>query len=156
MDVFLGYLVLDALVANSDRHPRNWSILRPPAGEQASDVLCPLYDNGSAFGLSLSDDQRLSHLRDRASAVAWAEKGHAQAWSDSAGQRLSLVALVHQFWQAASAPAQEYWVTGIRALTPDAVEALLDGLPDMSVASRRFAVEIVRLNQERILRACLA
>jgi hypothetical protein len=29
-DVFCGYLVLDALVANSDRHDHNWAVFLPP------------------------------------------------------------------------------------------------------------------------------
>jgi len=31
-DQFCGYLVLDALVANRDRHEENWAVLRDPAG----------------------------------------------------------------------------------------------------------------------------
>lgn len=31
-DVFAGYMVLDALIANRDRHDDNWSVLVPPPG----------------------------------------------------------------------------------------------------------------------------
>jgi hypothetical protein len=40
-DVFCGYLMLDALVANRDRHDYNWAILIPPGGSDSPLVLSP-------------------------------------------------------------------------------------------------------------------
>lgn len=33
-DVFAGFLVLDAWIANRDRHDENWAVLLPPPGER--------------------------------------------------------------------------------------------------------------------------
>lgn len=48
-DLFVGYLLLDALVANNDRHSGNWSYSESVEGTKA---LTPIYDNGSSFGVS--------------------------------------------------------------------------------------------------------
>lgn len=36
-DVFTGYLLLDAWIANTDRHPHNWGVLRTPSKSLALD-----------------------------------------------------------------------------------------------------------------------
>lgn len=47
-DVFCGYLMLDALISNQDRHHENWAImLNNETGEQ---FLCPTYDHAASLG----------------------------------------------------------------------------------------------------------
>ena len=45
--VFCGYLVLDALIANTDRHEENWAVIR---GKNAVVRLCASYDQPRASG----------------------------------------------------------------------------------------------------------
>ena len=46
-EAFSGYLVLDALAANQDRHEENWAVLRPlPGGGEVT--LAGSYDHGGA------------------------------------------------------------------------------------------------------------
>lgn len=45
LDVFTGYLILDALVANQDRHHQNWGVVRLPNG----DYLAPTFDHGASL-----------------------------------------------------------------------------------------------------------
>jgi hypothetical protein len=49
------YLVLDALIGNTDRHHENWGILRKRAGEDWTRVLAPSFDHASALGRELLD-----------------------------------------------------------------------------------------------------
>jgi hypothetical protein len=51
-DQFCGYLILDALVANRDRHEENWGVLRDPEGRV---TLAPSYDHGNSLGFNLAD-----------------------------------------------------------------------------------------------------
>ena len=45
--VFIGYLLLDALTGNQDRHHENWGLINiPPAGL----FLAPTYDHASSLG----------------------------------------------------------------------------------------------------------
>lgn len=45
-DLFVGYLLLDSLVANNDRHSGNWEIGNDSRGVK---TLAPVYDNGASF-----------------------------------------------------------------------------------------------------------
>jgi len=73
--VFCGYLVLDALIANTDRHEENWAVIR---GRNAVVRLCASYDHATSLGFNLSDERR-----DRLTAYpgklhAWLERGSAR------------------------------------------------------------------------------
>jgi hypothetical protein len=53
--VFASYLVLDALIGNTDRHHMNWGVLDDPGSPR---VLAPTFDHASSLGFLLSDEQR--------------------------------------------------------------------------------------------------
>lgn len=48
-DVFAGYLMLDAIIANRDRHEDNWAVLRAQLST-STDRLAPSYDHGGSLG----------------------------------------------------------------------------------------------------------
>ena len=60
-DCFVGYLLLDAIVANQDRHEENWAVLVPRVGNEAP-MLSPSFDHGSALGFGLWDKKRTTLL----------------------------------------------------------------------------------------------
>jgi hypothetical protein len=47
VDTFIGYLLLDALVGNTDRHHENWGVIRLPEGTVH---LAPTFDHASSLG----------------------------------------------------------------------------------------------------------
>ena len=58
LDVFAGYVLLDALIANQDRHHENWGILR-----RDHDVwLAPTFDHGSGLARGITDPEREERL----------------------------------------------------------------------------------------------
>jgi len=57
-DVFCGYLVLDALVANSDRHDHNWAVFLPPTLQDERPALAASYDHANSLGFNLRDERR--------------------------------------------------------------------------------------------------
>lgn len=61
--LFSGYLLLDALISNQDRHHENWAlILKVNTREK---ILCPSYDHAASLGFNLSDDERSERLTTR-------------------------------------------------------------------------------------------
>lgn len=50
------YLVLDALIGNTDRHHENWGILRKRTKSGWLRMLAPTFDHGSSLGRELVDD----------------------------------------------------------------------------------------------------
>ena len=75
-DVFVGYLIFDALIANKDRHDGNWAVLRPPSDRSVPDALCGSFDHASSLGFNLTDAER-SHRLAHGLVKQWALRGDA-------------------------------------------------------------------------------
>lgn len=54
-DQMAGYLVLDALICNVDRHHENWGILRKITPDGWRGKLAPSFDHASSLGRELKD-----------------------------------------------------------------------------------------------------
>lgn len=58
-DLFVGYLLLDALIVNTDRHHANWAVVLSPQQDNSRLVeLAPTFDHASSLGRELSDPKR--------------------------------------------------------------------------------------------------
>lgn len=67
-----GYMVLDALIANTDRHHENWGLLLKPGAKTVSEtgqayvelkvMVAPTYDHASSLGRELRDERRTALL----------------------------------------------------------------------------------------------
>ncbi len=91
---FAGYLILDALIGNTDRHHENWGILRRRTGNGWKGFLAPSYDHASSLGRELQDERRNLLLSENRVA-AYAEGGHGGIfWSEQARRGPSPLQLV--------------------------------------------------------------
>lgn len=72
-DVFAGYLVFDALIANCDRHDENWAVLRDQLTDQPPS-LAPSFDHANSLGFNLRDATRV-RLLSEGKVPDWAAKG---------------------------------------------------------------------------------
>jgi hypothetical protein len=73
LDVFIGYVMLDAWIANQDRHHENWGAI----WDGKSMRLAPTYDHAAGMARNLKDVERQDRLvtRDKNRTVrAYAEK----------------------------------------------------------------------------------
>jgi hypothetical protein len=136
--VFAGYLVLDALVGNGDRHPGNWAIL-----ERQSDgvrFLAPTYDHGSALGAGLTADNR----RDK-DPVAFARRGRANPF---APHKQGLVDLA---LRAVARSGADFWVERVAALDGISIRETLEAPQDrLSVVASTFVERVILENQRRL------
>lgn len=150
-DVFAGYLVLDALIANRDRHDENWSMLRPAASDGPA-RLCGSYDHASSLGFNLTDTERVERLSGiRGGVFRWVRRGTAWRFEHppDAGPT-TLVALAAQAIGMASPAANTHWCEVIATLRTDRLAALVEGVPEMSEPTRRFAETVLKMNAERM------
>jgi hypothetical protein len=85
-DQFCGYLFLDALVANRDRHEENWGVLRDSQGRV---TLAPSYDRGNSLGFNLTDKFRIRELARDPHLLKWARRGFADRFEGC--QEITLV-----------------------------------------------------------------
>jgi hypothetical protein len=151
-DVFAGYLVFDALIANQDRHHEIWAVLADATtGHRA---LAPSFDHASSLGFMLTDRDRWTRLttRDRGHSVAhWATRGRAHFEG-----RPSLLDLARLALEDCSPGAAAGWVARLRGVDADVWDSILSRVPEsrLSQAARTFASEVLSVNRGRLLDAC--
>lgn len=151
LDVMAGYLCLDALVLNRDRHAANWAVLRPKHGRGKAS-LAPLYDNASALGFALSDTNKRKKLESRGVAAYVSREDWARSFARHNGQTDSLVRVAAAAAAACSREVREYWKRQVRLADRDLLLEAAD-VPGLSAVSRTFAVELVLAQRDRILEA---
>ena len=147
--VFAGYLVLDALIANQDRHEENWGVLRPLPG-LGTMTLAPSYDHGSALGFNLQDEKRLLELA-RGGVAAWAGRARAQRFDQLTDGRSTLVQLAHDACRRAGEVAGARWLSSLDDLDEESFEDLLLRVPGLSDPARRFTLQLLAINRRRLL-----
>lgn len=133
---FAGYLTLDAVIANTDRHHENWAV------EEASRTLVASYDHGVSLGYNVSASKRADPGR-------VARGGRTRHFP----HRTSLVDLAHEALDLAGPATQDFWLTRVENLDLSAVSAILNSVPVgwMSDGSRTFVKELVAINRGRLL-----
>ena len=148
-DVFAGYLVLDALVANQDRHEENWAVLRP-LPEQGPDLLAGSYDHGSSLGFNLQDERRVQLLEEDV-VGRFAARARAQRFDRATDGRLTLVQLAHRALALCRPSEAGAWMEALRTLDEVQLEDVVAGVPDLSGTGRRFTSSLLVHNRRRLL-----
>lgn len=150
LDVFLGYLLLDALIGNQDRHSENWGLVQNQHGQIR---LAESFDHAASLGRNELDEVRIRKLssnsdQDRIPNYVTRAKTHFYIGD----KRLKTIEAFIVFGRVRPRAAIE-WVEKIEALTPDIVWDIVSKVPSilMSDVSKIFAAGIVVANRTRIL-----
>lgn len=142
-DVFVGYLVLDAVCANTDRHEENWAVLR---GE--SDQLAPSFDHASSLGFNLSDADRSERLatQDALRQVdAWASRAQTPFFGRPHPIDAAVLGL-----QLVDEGVKAHWTDAVARLELDEFFSVFPS-ERMSGPAREFAKRVAHSNTQRIL-----
>ncbi len=154
MDVFVGYIALDAWVANQDRHHENWGALYSMVKEDFH--LAPTFDHGASLARNLPDEERKDRLesKDEKRQVAHFAKRAISAFYGTPQDKKTLgtVEAFEMFAKAAPAAAQA-WLNAIGRVTKAEMEAIIQEVPPgrMSPVARNFTLELMAINQQRLL-----
>ena len=144
-DVFVGYLTLDALTSNRDRHEENWSIMRPLRGSTA---LAPTYDMENGLGFQLRDEKRSACLEDPEKLDLFARRGTAYRFEGVQHESLVDVAASSA---ASCSESGRRWLRGLidTAETLD-FSTLLRPASGVSEVAVRFAQVLLGRNVRRM------
>jgi hypothetical protein len=153
LDVFVGYVLLDAWIANQDRHHENWAALRE--GDELR--LAPTFDHGASLARNLSDAERKERLttKDQNRAVSHFARRARSAFYHKASDAKPLPTFEAFLAFAGLAPkAADCWLDLLAMITPEAVRRILAEVPPkrMSKVARQFTLELLVENQHRILK----
>jgi hypothetical protein len=140
---FTGYLVLDAVIANTDRHEENWAVVEAEDGRR---WLSPSFDHASSFGFQLSDEQRRAFLLGVPITVEqWARRARTKFVG-----RLHPVDLAADALGRVSGSVAERILSAVGQLDAEG-EANALPVERWSAPARRFALAVVEANRARLL-----
>jgi hypothetical protein len=152
VDVFVGYLLLDAWIANQDRHHENWGLVVSP---EATMHLAPSYDHASCLGRNETDENRLDRLttRDtRRSMQRYVERATSAFYASSSSKKpLSTFDAFREAGKIRPAAAKA-WIERLEHVSLRDLELIFDNIPPdrISAVAARFALKILALNGQRL------
>lgn len=151
-DVFVGYLVFDAVVANRDRHDENWAVMRPPTG-CGNATLAGSFDHARALGSTLRE-ARMAALLGRG-LQSWVEKGTAWRFGhDPALACPTLVQVASEALRMVAPDVRERWLGSVADITAAKVVDVTSRIPNMSEVVGTFIEQVVMTNRRRVLDGC--
>jgi HipA-like C-terminal domain len=149
-DVFAGYVLFDAWIANQDRHDHNWSVLIPGTATPGPTRLSGSYDHGSSLGFGMQDAKCEEMLATQGSIERWCARGQAMRLEG----RPSLVDAAREALELASSEARAHWLEQLQRVRDSDVRRVIDRITRMSEAQRSFAVKLLEVNRRRLLDVC--
>ena len=144
-DVFAGYLLLDAWIANTDRHAHNWGVLQ---NSRTGDVcLGPSFDHGSALASGDEDRVRAQRIEQK-TVVQWCEHGRTKRFN--AGEAISLIDVAAEALSVCGGAARQHWTAQITNVDLDLCFDIVAATPNLSDPTRSFVRTALATNRKRI------
>lgn len=148
---FADYLILDALIGNTDRHHENWGLKRT---RKKTMSMAPSFDHASSLGREFDDEHRSSILKSQQMEkyVLKGRGGIYELESDRHGAApLELAILtISQY------PELFYgWRTRLNSLQSDQIKGIIERVPKAraSGVAKQFAFALINYSRTRILKA---
>ncbi|MBB1049778.1 hypothetical protein G6021_01310 [Dietzia sp. CW19] len=142
MSAFVGYLVFDVWVANTDRHAENWAVL----DNGRSRRLAESFDHGSALSSGL-EDHEIDRFRNRVDLERFASKARAQRFAREAGRTLTDVVVDAAQLEPTAA---RFWRDRVCEVDTEKMTKAVADVPGMSDARRTFVMRLLEENLRRL------
>lgn len=153
VDVFVGYLLLDAWIANQDRHHENWGFVVSP---DRVVHLAPTFDHASCLGWNETDETRMQRLATRDSRRAmnrYVERALSAFFSSSSSSKPMTTLEVFKEAARLHPAAAKAWLDRLRQINQNVIYDIFNQIPAgrASAVGKQFAVKMLELNQNRLL-----
>ena len=159
VETFVGYLLLDAWIGNTDRHSENWGVLDKPESAPTLNIaryLAPTYDHASSLGVRISDEERQKRLltKDTGYSVqAYAKRCFSQLYGSD--NRPKPLKTFEAFREAALyyPQAAQVWLNCLTRISANDTLAIFNRIPGerISQITIEFSQELLKFNRERLL-----
>lgn len=151
-----GFIVLDAIICNTDRHHDNWGLLRGPFGRgKARHQVAPSFDHASSLGRELGEERRKATMLDPKGIERYVMRGRGGIFweaSDAKGENPLLLAI-----KAAKAyPKYFYpWMQKLSELNPEDISGIVERIPVqyMSREAKEFCLRLMTYTVEKLKEA---
>jgi hypothetical protein len=156
LDVFVGYMLFDAWVANQDRHDQNWGVVFYATNGDV--CLAPSFDHGSALAYNLMDDRReeMLNTKDQGRGIAaYASKARSAFYPHGATEvtKAMLTRDAFAFALRAAPRAGAAWLRRLEQISEDRIDAMVELLPDdvISAIAKKFTSTFLKVNRTSLL-----
>jgi hypothetical protein len=151
--LFIGYLLFDAWIGNTDRHHENWGLI---INREREVSLAPTFDHASSMGRELLDSEREARLvtgDTRYSVEAFCAKARSALYSDPDDKKPLPPIAAFRLAARAQRASGFHWLRQLSSVTDDRVHSIIDRIPSdcMSNLSRRFAMAVLKTNRVALL-----
>jgi hypothetical protein len=152
LEVFTGYVMLDAWVANQDRHHQNWGAIQ----DGGVLYLAPTYDHGSSLARNLTDEERKDRLQthDKNRSIEhFAGKARSGFFKARKDTKTMFTLDVFHYFAHLEPGAAKIWLEKLHGISSGVVDAILAEVPPqrMSPITRQFTLALLNINQRRLL-----
>jgi len=151
--VMVGYLMLDALVSNQDRHHENWGLIHIP---EKGVSFAPTFDHASSLGRNETDVSRIERLqtKDKGRSVeTYVARAKSAFYLSNTNTRP--LSTLEAFVEGAKnrQEAARYWLKMLSRIDLSSFEAILSRIPDTEITdpAREFSCKMLELNCKRLL-----
>lgn len=149
VEVFTGYLLLDAWIGNGDRHHENWGIVRTKASNSGESIyLAPTFDHASSLGRDLSDEQR-----QKRSVEAYANKCFSAFYGSVDDNKPLRTFDVFNRVRNYYPEAAHIWLSRLESISKENIVEIFNRIPNTRISSiaAEFAQKILEFNQHKLL-----
>jgi len=151
-DVFIGYLMLDVLISNQDRHNENWGMV---VSNNQHPYLAPTFDHAASLGRNENDEkrsQRLNSIDKGQSIGTYVARAKSQIL-DRNCKRLKTIDAFQVFSLVAGPKAALSWLRKLHSINIDEMLEIINRVPShiMSEISKEFAFAILNENYKRLI-----
>jgi hypothetical protein len=162
LGVYTGYLLLDAWIANTDRHAENWGYVETASGGRRS--LAPSYDHGSAFSWRENDDtlRKRMDTQDKGFVIShFLDNAKSALYGDTRGpghKTLGTITAFRAFAALAPDAAQKWMYAMVRAQQEGFITELVEGIPTdlLSPIRRKWLQAVLEHNACALRRSARA
>ncbi|MFT5028638.1 MAG: hypothetical protein ACI9VS_001066 [Candidatus Binatia bacterium] len=152
LGVYIGYIMLDAWVANQDRHHQNWGGI----WKEPSLHLAPTFDHGASLARNLSDEERKERLTTRdqnRSVERFAGRARSGFYASPKDTKTLLALDVFRQFAEKDPESARIWLGKLAEISQIAADAVLAEIPPqrMSPVTREFTLQLLMINQRRLL-----
>ncbi|QLE59236.1 hypothetical protein FD725_01670 [Nostoc sp. TCL26-01] len=148
VEVFVGYILLDAWIGNGDRHHENWGFVRSKVASTETIHLAPTYDHASCLGRDLFDEQR-----QKRSVEAYANKCYSAFYNSVENKKpLKTFDVFHRV--AFRYPqAAHIWLASLERISRANTRLIFNRIDKSRISNVaiEFAQKILSVNQNRLL-----
>jgi len=150
IDVFVGYVLLDTLVANQDRHHHNWGAIR-----NSTSCLAPTFDHGASLARNEPDEKRRRRLDSPnriTELTAFASRARSAFYHSPTDTRTLLSLDCFRLWYEHSPTAGDIWLERLARLTAEDFRRIIELVPEsrMTPVAKEFTLQLILINQRRL------